>query len=88
MAKLVLSKNEFTVDSLLQKVKSLYVNKSNGVPFSKADIHDWANKGRIPKAYGGQFLKIQKIGPLKVLELSIEPFNNNSETSLKIEKEK
>lgn len=88
MAKLVLSKNEHTVETLLQHVKKENTQKMNGSPFSKSDIHDWANKGRIPKAYGGQFLKIQKIGPLKVLELSIIPFINNDETVLKIEKEK
>jgi len=88
MAKLVLSKNEHTVETLLQHVKKQHNQKMNGSPFSKSDIHDWANKGRIPKAYGGQFLKIQKIGPLKVLELSVTPFINNDETVLKIEKEK
>ena len=60
----------------------------NGSPFSKSDIHDWANKGRIPKAYGGQFLRVQKIGPLKVLELSMLPFFINDQVELKIEKEK
>lgn len=88
MAKLVLSKNEHTVESLLQSVKKQNTQKMNGSPFSKSDIHDWANKGRIPKAYGGQFLRVQKIGPLKVLELSITPFENNEATVLKIEKEK
>lgn len=87
MAKLVLSKNEYTVESLLQRVKKENKQKTNGSLFSKSDIHDWANKGRIPKAYGGQFLRIQKIGPLKVLELSIASFANNDETALKIEKE-
>lgn len=88
MAKLVLSKNEHTVESLLQSVKKKYNQKMNGSPFSKSDIHDWANKGRIPKAYDGQFLRVQKIGPLKVLELSITPFVDNETTVLKIEKEK
>lgn len=87
MAKLVLNKDEYTVETLLQKMRAFYATKSNGTPFSKSDIHDWANKGRIPKTYGGQFLGVQKIGPLKVLELSITPFINNDETTLKIEKE-
>lgn len=88
MAKLVLSKNEYTVESLLQHVKKENKQKMNGSPFSKSDIHDWANKGRIPKAYGGQFLRVQKIGPLKVLELSMLPFFINDQVELKIEKEK
>ena len=87
MAKLVLSSVEFTVESLLQEMVKSYNSKRNGVPFSKSDIHDWATKGRIPKAYGGHFLRVQKIGPLKVLELSITPFPSNEETSLKVEKE-
>ena len=43
MAKLVLSKNEHTVESLLQSVKKENNQKMNGSPFSKSDIHDWAN---------------------------------------------
>lgn len=86
MAKLVLSSNEFTVETLLSHLVKKYGSKTNNVPFSKADIHDWATKGKAPKHYGGQYIKIQKIGPLKVLEFSTEPFIDNKQTTLKIEK--
>lgn len=78
MAKLMLKENEFTVETLLAKIKDGHKIKVNGSGFSKADIHDWANKQRIPKQYGGEYIKISKLGPLKILTLSAEPFNDYS----------
>jgi hypothetical protein len=70
MAKLLLKSNEFTVETLVEHIKKQYGQKNNGTSFSKADIHDWANKQRIPKQYGGQYIRISKLGPLKLLTLS------------------
>lgn len=84
MAKLVLDKNDYTVKTLLAKVEKQYKKKKNGALFSNADIHDWANKKRIPQQYGGQYIKISKIGPLKVLTLSDEPFKDYTITQIPI----
>mgnify|MGYP003409625287 FL=1 len=78
MPKLVLQKNEYTVKGLLQYLQKTYRTKTNGVPFSIADIHDWAMKKKMPKNYGGQYICVHKIGPLKVLELQQEPFKTTS----------
>lgn len=86
MAKLILEKGEHTVDTLLAFLIKMYKSKTNGLPFSKADIHDWTNKGKVPKHYGGQYIRSQKLGPLKVLELSLVPFIDNTQTFIKIEK--
>lgn len=87
MAKLLLKKNEFTVESLLEKISGEFKMKNNGSSFSKADIHDWANKKRIPKQYGGEFVRVKKIGPLKVLELSETAFDSFEVQKIKIEQE-
>jgi hypothetical protein len=76
MARLILDTNDYTVKTLLVKIEQQYGKKKNGALFSNADIHDWANKKRIPKQYGGQYIKISKIGPLKVLTLSDKPFDD------------
>lgn len=78
MAELLLHSNEFTVETLVDRMKKAYGQKNNGACFSKADIHDWANKQRIPKQYGGEYIKISKLGPLKILSLSKEPFKDYS----------
>lgn len=70
MAKLLLQSNEFTVETLLLKIQKEHKAKGNGSNFSKADIHDWANKQRIPKQYGGEYVRVAKLGPLKILMLS------------------
>lgn len=85
MAKLVLDENEYTVEGLLRRMKLIYHSKSNGVPFSQSDIHDWATKRRIPKLYGGQFIATEKVGPLKVLRLSDTPFENQTVQKIDIE---
>lgn len=74
----MLKENEFTVETLLAKIKDEHKIKANGSGFSKADIHDWANKQRIPTLYGGEYIKISKLGPLKILALSTEPFSDYS----------
>lgn len=76
MAKLLLKENEYTVETLLHKIRGEHGVKNNQSVFSKADIHDWANKQRIPKQYGGEYIKISKLGPLKILTLSKEPFKS------------
>jgi hypothetical protein len=83
MAKLLLKSNEFTVETLVEHIKKQYSQKNNGTSFSKADIHDWANKQRIPKQYGGQYIRISKLGPLKLLTLSDVAYTDYS--SLKVE---
>lgn len=84
MAKLLLEKNEFTVETLLENMVGKYGAKTNGVPFSKSDIHDWGTKGRIPRFYGGDFVRVEKVGPLKVLVLSQEPHESNEEAEIEI----
>lgn len=76
MAKLTLNSNEYTVETLLDKIRAQHNLKKNESTFSSADIHDWANKRRIPKQYGGEYIKISKLGPLKILTLSEEPFES------------
>lgn len=85
MAKLLLKKNEFTVESLLEFMNNRYKTKTNGNCFSKADIHDWANKQRIPKQYGGEYIRVLKLGPLKILELSQTPFDDYKIRKLEIQ---
>lgn len=76
MARLILDCNDYTVKTLLTKIEKQYGNKRNGALFSNADIHDWANKKKMPQQYGGQYIKISKIGPLKVLTLSDKAFDD------------
>ena len=85
MAKLLLNQNEFTVETMVKRMKKVFSQKNNGTSFSKADIHDWANKQRIPKQYGGEYIRISKLGPLKILTLSKEPFADYSIQSVKIQ---
>lgn len=85
MPKLILSKNEYTVQGFLQHLQVNYNSKTNGVPFSTADVHDWAMKKKVPKNYGGQYIRVHKVGPLKVLELSKVPFESSDTQLLKIE---
>lgn len=87
MARLFLEKNEYTVESLLEAITEKYGGKGNGSPFSNADIHDWANKRRIPKQYGGQYVRIKKAGPLKILELSETAFENFEVEKVEVENE-
>lgn len=82
MAKLILKSNEFTVTLLLEYIQQQFKQKLNGSPFSVADIHDWANKGRVPKQYGGQYITFSKLGPLKVLKLS--EFEDESSKEIEI----
>lgn len=84
MAKLILQDNEFTVEALVSRMKKNFGTKNNGAMFSKADIHDWANKQRIPKQYGGEYLKVSKLGPLKILSLSIEPFESFTQQKVEV----
>ena len=85
MAKLVLQENEFTVETLVKRMQKKYGQKNNGALFTKADIHDWANKQKLPKQYGGEYIRVSKLGPLKVLTLSLESFKNYSVQQIKIE---
>lgn len=87
MAKLLLNKNEFTVETLVKRMKDTFKQKNNGASFSKADIHDWANKQRIPKQYGGEYIRVSKLGPLKILTLSIQPFLDYSTQTVQIDNE-
>lgn len=87
MARLLLNTNEFTVETLVKDMQKTYGQKNNGASFSKADIHDWANKQRIPKQYGGMYIRISKLGPLKILTLSKEPFVDYSIQKVTIENE-
>lgn len=85
MAKLVLKKGEeFTVETLLQQMEKKFKQKTNGVAFSSADIHDWANKRRIPQQYGGQYIRVAKLGPLKILILSKDPFADYNKLKVEI----
>lgn len=86
MAKLLLFKNEFTVETLVEEMIKKFKTKENGSLFTKADVHDWANKQRIPKIYGGDYIKVLKAGPLKILQLSKNPHNNYKVEKVKIEK--
>ena len=83
MAKLVLQENEFTVETLVKRMQKKYGQKNNGALFTKADIHDWANKQKLPKQYGGEYIRVSKLGPLKILTLSLEPFKDYSLTYIK-----
>lgn len=85
MAKLELKSNEFTVETLLEKIQKEHKIKGNGSNFSKADIHDWANKQRIPKQYGGEYVRVAKLGPLKILILSDVPHEDYKVEEVKIE---
>lgn len=86
MAKLILKKDtEFTVETLVERMEKNYGQKANGVAFSSADIHDWANKRRIPQQYGGEYIKISKLGPLKILTLSKKPFEDYTKSKVQIE---
>jgi hypothetical protein len=87
MAKLILSTSEFTVETLVSKMRKTFGNKKNGAIFSNADIHDWANKQRIPKQYGGQYMKVSKLGPLKILTLSQQPFADYTPIKLQVTNE-
>ena len=84
MAQLLLKSNEFTVETLVEHVKKQHGQKNNGTSFSKADIHDWANKQRIPKQYGGQYIRISKLGPLKLLTLSDVAYTDYSPLKIEI----
>jgi len=84
MAKLTLENNEYTVESLVKRMKDMFKQKNNGACFSKADIHDWANKQRLPKQYGGEYIRVSKLGPLKILTLSIEPFTDYTPQTVKV----
>ena len=84
MAKLVLNQGEFTVETLVEKMKKQFKTKNNGALFSKADIHDWANKQRIPKQYGGEYIRVSKLGPLKILTLQQDPFVDYSPLKVEI----
>lgn len=84
MAKLLLKSNEFTVETLVEHIKKQFSQKNNGTSFSKADVHDWANKQRIPKQYGGQYVRISKLGPLKILTLSPTPYDDYSTSKIQI----
>lgn len=79
MAQLILNKDEYTVESLVEKMSQDHGAKSGGQIFSAGDIHDWATKKRIPKRYGGQYIASGKIGPLKIIKLSTEPFAKEQE---------
>lgn len=87
MAKLILQQQEFTVEALVNRMKELFGTKNNGAMFSKADIHDWANKQRIPKQYGGEYLKVSKLGPLKILTLSTEIFESFTQQKVEVQYE-
>ena len=79
MAKLLLENNEYTVESLVEKMSEDHGSKSGGQIFSAGDIHDWATKKRIPKRYGGQYISSGKVGPLKIIKLSDTPFAKEDE---------
>jgi hypothetical protein len=87
MAKLILQSHEFTVEDLVSRMKKMFGTKNNGAMFSKADIHDWANKQRIPKQYGGEYLKVSKLGPLKILTLSTESFESFTPQKVEVQYE-
>lgn len=87
MAKLILESNEYTVVLFLEHIQRKYKLKSNGSSFSVADIHDWANKGKIPKQYGGQYISFVKLGPLKILRLT-ESISEGDRKAVEIVKNK
>lgn len=58
---------EFTEDSLLETLKSRFGTKKNGKDFVKNDIVQYIIRGKIPKEYGNNKLKIGKQFGIKLL---------------------
>lgn len=61
--------NEFTNVMLLKKIQKEIKHKVNGKPFTMNDIRQYMFLGKIPLAYGGQYILNRKYRGFKYLLL-------------------
>lgn len=68
---MILEKNEigqeFTEETLLEKLKEKFTQKKSGKDFTKNDIVQYTLRGNLPRQYGGNKLFIQEQFGIKLL---------------------
>ena len=73
MAKLILDKNEFTVNQLVDYMNKKYFEFGvRKTPFSARDVHNWGVDKKLPKLFGNQYVTVLKCENLKIIRLTNE----------------
>jgi len=69
---MVLEKDEFTDETLIQKLSEEFTHKKKGTGFDKNDIAQYKRKGILPKFYGGNKLVVEKKFGINIIKVQGE----------------